>query len=163
MIKEINNEEHPIGSKVLSMEFGIGVISSVEKLKENGDDYYVIEYGKKNAKNYFPVDNNKNLRFVSSKKEFERALNVFAKEKSIKKITSKKERQLYFDRPLKKSDIKLIATRLLELTSVLDLTPREKKICDRLIETLELEASIIFKMKLNESKEFISTFLNKNN
>ncbi len=160
MNEEANHSDKYIGSKVLSMKFGIGVISSIKRLQENGDNYYVVEYGKKNVKNYFPVDNNKSLRFVSSRKEFEGAFEVFEGKRESKKFSSIKERHVYFNRPFEKDNIKSIANRLLDLICTLDLTPKEQRICDKLVETVEIEASIIFKMTLSESKEFVSRILN---
>ncbi|MDA9189557.1 hypothetical protein N9O57_01105 [bacterium] len=154
------NENFPVGAKVLSADFGQGVISAIEKIQSGGDDFYVVEYGKnKKSKNYFPTKGNKNIRQVSSKIEFEKSLELLVSSKSSVKMDSKKERQIYFDRPLEKNTIESIVIRIGELVSVSPLVPREQKILDRLTETLELENSIISDVTAEESKAFISGLL----
>ena len=149
----------PVGAKVLSTDFGLGKISSVETLQTDGNDYYVIHCENNNSKIYFPTKDNKNIRQVSSKHEFEETLQILKSTRCLKKIDLKKERQIYFDRPLEKNSINNIVIRICELISTGDLIPREQKILDRLVETLELENSIIFELTLKESKEFILKFL----
>ena len=148
-----------IGSKVLSIDFGEGLISAIEKLQADGDDFYVVQYGKANSKNYFPTKNNKKIRQVSSESEFKAILKILQNKRVPMKIDSRKERQAYFDRSLERNNIEKIVIRICELLSIGDLIPREQKIIDRLVETLELENSIIFSISAKESKEAISKLL----
>ena len=159
MIQENGSKRFSIGMKVLSIDFGIGIVTAIEKLQEDGIDFYVIEYGKNKSKNYFPVDGNNKVRSVSSKTEFEEALQTLSFSRCVMKFESKKERQIYFNREIEQNELKLIINRLAELISMSDLTPKEQKIVDLLIGTLELEASIILKISKEKSNKFISKFV----
>ena len=159
MIQE-NNKIFSIGIKVLSSDFGVGVVSAIEKLEDDGADFYVIEYGKNKSKNYFPVEGNKKIRSVLSKTEFEEVLQTLRFSRCVMKFESKKERQMYFDREVNQSELKVILVRLAELISIRERTPREQKIIDRMNKTLEMEASIIFKINKEKSNELISKFIN---
>lgn len=156
MIQENGSKRFSIGTKVLSTDFGIGIVTAIEKLKNDGNDFYVIEYGKNKSKNYFPVEGNKKIRSVLLKTEFEEVLQTLSFSRCVMKFKSKKERQMFFDREFNQSELQSIVARLSELISIRDRTPREQKIIDRMIETLEVEASVIFKISKYKSKEFIS-------
>ena len=96
MIQE-KNMNFSIGMKVLSSDFGVGVVSAIEKLQDGGADFYVIEYGKNKSKNYFPVEGNKKIRSVLPKTEFEEALQTLSFSRCVMKFESKKERQVYYE------------------------------------------------------------------
>jgi len=157
MVKENNDSVLSIGAKVLSTDFSIGIISAIEKVGE--DDYYVIQYGSARSKNFFPIKGNTKIRAVSSKDEFEELIKVFKGKRKIEKFESKKAREVYFERQLDRSSLSEIITRVSELNPIADRSVKEKKIIERMIETLEFEASVIFDMSVEESKKYISDFL----
>ncbi len=146
-----------VGEKVLSMDFGVGVITAIERIDAREEDYYVIEYGKKNVKNYFPIKNNKKIRFVSSKELLEQSLKSFRERSDLRKFSSSKERQSHFDSAFGLK-IEQITTRIFELSSVDKRSLKEQNVIDKLLETLELECSIVFKMNASDSKEFVAKF-----
>jgi len=160
MIHVSLNEKVPIGSKVLSKSFGIGIISAIKKLQENGIEYYVIQCENKKLTNYYPVIDNKKIRAISSKKDFKNALAKLKKNKRSITFESKKDRQLYFDQIVDNSQLNLIIKRISNLNTIKKQTPREQKILSHMIETLEIEASTLFEMDKKESKEFILKFIN---
>ncbi len=159
MIIQGKAQKFSIQDRVLSMDFGVGVILAIEKIQTDGDDYYVIEHGGRRSKDYFPVKDNKTIRAISSKVLFEKTLQILKKRKVKKNFESKKDRLQYFERRIDKSNVETIAIRASELFPIEDMNVKEKRIVDKLIETLELEASIIYKKTKNESKELISKFL----
>lgn len=155
------DKKHPIGEKILSFDFGVGIISGIEKLQKDGDDFYIIEYGKKNEKNYFPKNKNTKIRFLSAEADFLESIQKL-KTKKIKKIfSSRKERQSYFSVALRNCALDQVVEKILEIKSISDLLPNESDKLTRLINTLELEASIIYNFDLSMAQEFISNYLNK--
>lgn len=159
MINESNDVIFPTGTTVLSADFGIGKISSIEKLQADGDDFYVVEYGNVRSKNYFPTKGNTKIRTVSSKKDFEASLKVLKTKVSPQKFDSRKERQDYFERNLNKSTLNEIVVRITELIFMTDITPREKKVIVSMLSTLESEASIVLSMSAEESAKYIADCL----
>ncbi len=152
---EIENNDGPIGKLVLSLSFGIGMISAVEKLREDDTDFFVVECGDEKVKNYFPVGDNKSFRFVSSKEDFEVILNVLREQKCIESFGTKKERLGYFKGCLQEQDAFSIAKNIVELNSLSDLGTVETKMLERLTDSLILEASIVLGIEKSESKDFI--------
>jgi RNA polymerase-interacting CarD/CdnL/TRCF family regulator len=159
MSNENNDVRLTVGTKVLSTDFGVGELLDIEKLQDDGDDYYVIQYGTKPGKNYFPIKRNTKIRTVASKDVFEELLSTIKKKRKKHVFDSKKDRILYFDRTLNKSNLQDIVTRATELIQIDELTPREQKIIDSYTLTLENEAAIIFSIDEAESKKYISGFL----
>jgi RNA polymerase-interacting CarD/CdnL/TRCF family regulator len=150
----------PIGKKVISTDFGIGNIVGVEKLQEGGDDYYVIEYGSKNVKSYFPISGNKKIRFLTTQDEFMKEVKKLKSEKTVLEIQSKKDRHAYFNSVLHDSNLDQVVTKILEISSLSDLIPGEKDKFNKLVNTLELEAAIIYELTSPKSQEFIADYLN---
>lgn len=159
MTEENTSVRLTVGTKVLSTDFGVGELLDIEKLQDDGDDYYVIQYGTKKGKNYFPIERNTKIRTVSSKEVFEKLLSTIKKKRAKHVFESKKDRILYFDRQLNKSNLEDIVTRATELIHIDERTPREQKIIDSYTLTLENEAAIIFSIDEAESKKYISGFL----
>jgi RNA polymerase-interacting CarD/CdnL/TRCF family regulator len=151
--------ESPIGKKILSIAYGVGTISGIEKMQEGGDDFFVVEYGGKNIKNYLPVKENKKSRFLSNETEFSSTLNKLKTETIVKEFPSKKDRHNYFGAVLGDCTLNQIFIKIQEVRSLNDLVPNEKDKLGKLINVLEEEACAIYKMTTEESKDFISGFL----
>jgi RNA polymerase-interacting CarD/CdnL/TRCF family regulator len=151
----------PIGRKILSIDLGIGVISGIEKLQEGGDDYYVVEYGNKNAKTYFPMSENKKIRFISSENDFLKSVKKLKSEKIVKEFKSKKERQSYFNSIHGDSNLTQIISRILEINSLDDMVLHEKDKLAKLVGIIQAEASAIYDISESEGVTFISDYLIK--
>ena len=160
-VLDLDTYEKNLGKQVISLDFGLGVISSIETINSNSKEkYYVVECESKKLKNFFPVKENKSLRFITSGREI---LKIFH---SLKKITtfckmfeSKKERLEYFKSSLQLNDLELLVKRIIELSNIEDLSPIEKKILDKLIKSLELEVFIVLNLKRDDSNDNILNFV----
>jgi RNA polymerase-interacting CarD/CdnL/TRCF family regulator len=150
-----------IGEKILSIDFGIGTISAIEKLQEDGDDFYVIGYGKENVKNYSPIKGNKKTRFPSAENDFLANIKKLKAKTEPLKFKSKKERQSYFNVALQMCEVDKIVSKILEIDSITDLIVVEKDKLNKLVKTLELEASLIYNLTAPKSQELISKYFQK--
>lgn len=150
-----------IGKQVISLDFGAGVISSIETLDSNSKEkFYVVECGSKKLKNFFPVKGNKSLRFITPERELLKIFNSLKEIDGFCKIfESKKERLEYFKSSLQLHDLELLAKRIIELSNVEDLSPIEKKILDKLIKSLELEVFMVLNLKRDNPSDSILNFV----
>ena len=146
-----------VGEKILSVGSGVGVISGIEMV--NVDEYYVVDFGKNKMKTFFPIKNNSKIRIISSKKQFEASLDLLRTKDSKIKFDSKKERVDFFNRALCEGSLDQIVQRLAEYKSVDTLTPGEKNKVKTLVETLELEANLIYQKNDFDSKKFVESYL----
>ena len=151
--------ESPIGKKILSILFGVGTISAIEKLQDDGEEFYVIEYGEKNVKNFSPMDEKKKIRFVAPEDVFLQNLKKIKDSKIDKEFPSKKDRITYFNVVLRDSGLEQIITKVIEVSSIKDLAVNEKEKLKKLLKSLEQEASIIYGLTSPKSKDFVAKFL----
>ena len=162
-ISETDNSKHNIGKNVISLDFGLGTISSVEKLSDDkNEEYYVIEHGNKNSRNLYPVNGNKNIRFLSSEQDFSNLLTKLKEKKdTLPLFESKKDRLEYFKATLLQAqNINKIIQGVAELSNLADLSPLEQKIYDKLINSIALEASLVLNIKKHESRDYILDHMN---
>ena len=157
----IDSYRNNIGKQVISLDFGVGIISSIETLdSNNNEEYYVVESSSNKLKIFFPIENNRDLRFVTSRVNL---LKIFESLKEIpnmcKMFESKKERLEYFKSSLKLNNLKLITKRIIELSNIDDLSTIERKILDKLIKSLELEVFIVLNFKSNYPKDNILNYI----
>lgn len=153
-----NNGESNVGKEVISLDFGVGTISSIESLNgDNSKKYYVIEHGNKNSRNLYPVCGNKNIRFLSSERDFLNLLEgLKEKESTLPSFESKKDRLESFKATLLQAqNVDKIAEGIVELSSLKDLSPVEQKIYDKLINSIALEANLVLNIKKHESRDYI--------
>jgi RNA polymerase-interacting CarD/CdnL/TRCF family regulator len=150
-----------IGKQIISLDFGVGVISSVETLNENGEEkYYVINHGSSKTKNLYPVKGSKGMRFLLSKKDLLDLLSLPKwRENILKLFDSKKERIDYLKSALSARSCEEIIKRILELSSLEDLSPVEKKIFDKLVDNLALEAVWVLNIQKHESRNYVLNHL----
>jgi RNA polymerase-interacting CarD/CdnL/TRCF family regulator len=155
----VKESESPIGKQILSITFGVGTISAIERLQEDGEEFYVIEYGEKNVKNFSPMDEKKKIRFVAPEDVFLQNLKKLKDTKIDKTFPSRKDRVTYFNTVLRDSALDQIITKILEVNSISDLVVNEKDKLKKLLKSLEQEASIIYGLTSPKSKDFISKFV----
>ena len=153
------DNESPIGSKILSILFGIGTISGIEKLQDDGEEFFVVEYGEKNVKNYSPMGDKKKIRFVSSEEVFKKSLKRLKQKTEEKKFPAKKDRISYFNTILRDCSLDEIVSKVIEVNSISDLAVNEKDKLKKLLKTLEQEASIIYTLTSPKSKDLVSKYL----
>ncbi|MFT6631290.1 MAG: RNA polymerase-interacting CarD/CdnL/TRCF family regulator [Bacteriovoracaceae bacterium] len=155
----MTEELNPIGKQILSIAFGVGTIQGIEKLDANGDDFYVVEFANTKTKNYFPINENRKMRFLSTKDYFMENLEKLKAKAESKKFQNKKERQQYFASCLSSCDLGQVVNLIHEISSIDDLITFEKEKFQKLVKVLELEASALYEMGPIKSKEFISDIL----
>lgn len=146
------------GKEILSIDFGIGTISGTEQIQEGGADYFVVDFGSKNTKNYIPTVQNKKSRFLTEETEFLKTLKGVKAKNIVKEFQSKNERQKYFSTLLTDCNLDEMINKILEISSLKDLVPNEKDKLKKLTTILEAEASAIYKMTGPKSHEFIANF-----
>lgn len=153
------DNQSPIGSKILSILFGIGTISGIEKLQEDGEEFFVVEYGEKNVKNYSPMGEKKKIRFVSTEDSFTKSLERLKEKTEEKKFPAKKDRITYFNTILRDCSLDEIVDKVKEVNSISDLAVNEKEKLKKLMKTIEQEASIIYELTSPKSKDFVSKYI----
>lgn len=141
---------------VLSTDFGQGEVVGIREKFDGVEDYYVVECGNTRMKNYIPVKNVKNFRYLSTRSEVEAAIHLLDdKAQPEKDFPSKKERLIYFKEAFKVHEINSIVKAVNELHSIDDLGTTEVKLLDKLIDTLVLEVSLVFKIDQAEARSLI--------
>jgi RNA polymerase-interacting CarD/CdnL/TRCF family regulator len=155
----MTEELNPIGKQILSIAFGVGTIQGIEKLEENGADFYVVEFANTKTKNYFPINENKKMRFLSTKDDFMSNLKKLNSNAETKKFTNKKERQQYFATCLSSCDLGKVVNLIQEINSIDDLITFEKEKFQKLVKVLELEASALYELGPIKGKQFVAEYL----
>ncbi len=144
-----------IGKLVISSNFGIGTVVSVEDMTNSGRDFLVIECPG-NVKNFIPADDTASYRFLSTEVDIGKIISKLEKTRlKPKDYGSKKERIEYFKKTSKMQDINIIADLLLELISLDDRSSAEDLIMNKFVDSIALEHSIITKAKEEDSKVII--------
>ena len=144
-----------IGKIVLSSKFGIGTIVGVDDLGMSDKQFFVIESHQNRVKNFLPVDDDAHYRLVSSQEKFKEVFDDLKQSSQLPDFQSKQERINFFKDESKKQEIDLIASLVKMLRDIEDKGSIEIQIFDRLIESLSMEYSIIYKTELEESKTLI--------
>ncbi len=148
-----------IGKLILSSEFGVGRIMSVNDLGIQGRFFYAVEILEKKLKNYLDVEKNESYRFVATLEEIQETFNKLKKRSIAKEFTAQKERVHYFKELSKVQTLESLSSTLLELNGVEKRTPIENDIYQRIINTLAEEHVIITGADIDRSKAIINSNL----
>ncbi len=148
-----------IGKKVISSEFGVGTVVSLDDM--GGRIFLAIEGDTNRAKTFVPADSTDSYRVVCSESQIATFLDSLSAEKESLSFDSKKDRINYFKIESKKQGLKQICDLLIELHSLDDRGQTEEQVFQKLIDTFALEHSIITGEEIDASKELIAAKLNR--
>lgn len=140
-----------IGKRVLSPKFGVGIIESVESM--GGRDFLVAFSQEQNTKNFLPIDNQTEYRFLSTEDEVQSCIEGLKPHADLIDFASKQERINYFKSESKIQNLEKISFLLCELAGIDDRGTVEEASLNKLIDTLSLEVSLVLDMaKVTASK-----------
>ena len=143
-------EKSLVGENVISIDMGLGLVSTISKT-EDGEEFYEIQFVSQGVKSIVPVNSSGHFRTLSSKEDLE---NLFLNLKRIQPSTvfeSSKDRLLYFKKSLASNDTIRIANSVVELSLTEGLSLVEKKMLNRMVDSLALEISTVFQKSIGDS------------
>ncbi len=150
-----------IGKIVLSSNFGLGKVVSIDDLGMGGKDYLVIECRDSNVKNFIPIDDKSAFRFLTELKEFNKSIERLGTDNISTDFESKKDRIEYFKSASQKQDLDSLIRVILELKAIEDRGTVEEQIFSKLIDNLALEYSVLKDEEEQASREQIESLLVK--
>lgn len=152
------NNRLNIHDRVISAQFGLGIIIAIEPVNGSLGDYYIIQSEVKNIKTFIPVEGNDQFRKLSSAATLHQFLDNMNMQfdASAKAYSNKRERIEYFKGRSRKQDIQNIFNTLIELRSIKDKGSVEKKIMDSLVETLVLEVQTVMQLGNDEASAMVN-------
>ncbi len=144
-----------VGKVVFSLSSGVGRITSISKINESSDDYYVVNFETSTAVDYIRIDSAHSFRVISSDEEFEKALNELESGTILKKFDSKKDRVHYFKSLEQQYDLDSLIELIKQMSGHDDLGSIEKKVLQRGIDSLIEEFKVHKKLSDDQSREKI--------
>ncbi len=155
------SHENLIGKKVISSEFGVGTVVSLDDM--GGRAFLVIEGETNRAKTFVPAESEDSYRVLSSTEELNNYLALLGKDQDSMEFDSKKDRINFFKIESKIQDLDKICELLIELNSLGDRGQTEDQVFQKLLDTFALEHSIVTGTDVDQSKETILNKLNSSN
>lgn len=158
-----NQTEEILGRYVLSSNFGVGTVLSIEEMGGDGKEFLVIESLNNSVKNFIPIKETNFYRFAVSENEFDKITQHFNDVTKVPEFESKKDRINHYKSASGIQDLGHIVQVLCELRAIDQRSSVEEQIYNRLIETVALEHSVIFKTPITESTKFVETLMSEIN
>lgn len=151
-----NQLEEILGRFVLSSNFGVGTVLSIEEMGGDGKKFLVIESLNNSVKNFIPIDETNYYRFAVSENEFDKITETFTSESEVPEFDSKKDRINHYKTASGIQDLEHIVQVLCELRAIDQRSSVEEQIYNRLVETVALEHSVIFQTPIAESTKHVA-------
>ena len=157
-----NQTEEYLGRYVLSSNFGVGTVLSIEEMGGDGKKFLVIESLNNSVKNFIPIEETNYYRFAVSENEFDTITKSFEGTTDVPDFDSKKDRINHYKTASGIQDLDHIVKVLCELRAIVQRSSVEEQIYNRLIETVALEHSVVFKTPVDESTKYVQGLMNLN-
>lgn len=156
----VNKKDHneSIGKDVISVDFGLGTITSVQKLDDILDDFFVVECMQSNLKNFIPTRDQTGFRFISSKDDLNQILESFDTN-SCPYFNSRKDRIDFFKSSLSIESFDQLVQIVSDMSQLKDLSTTEKRILKKVVDSILLEISYVMDYKIEDSKQFLENHL----
>lgn len=154
--------ENILGRYVLSSNFGVGTVVSLEEMGGDGKRFLVIESLNNSVKNFIPIEETNYYRFAVSENEFDSIAKNFEGETEVPDFDSKKDRINHYKSASGIQDLDHIVKVLCELRAIDSRSSVEEQIYNRLIETVALEHSVVFKTPIDESTKYVQQLMDLN-
>ncbi len=146
-----------VGKLVLSSNFGVGRIVDISIMGEK--EFLVIESEQNSVKNFVPRSDEESYRFLCDEETMQEILAKIKNNIDTREFNSKKDRINFYRDQSNVQDIKVISTLLCELNHLEDRSSTEEKIYSKLIDTLALEYSYVYKEEIEKSTNIITGIL----
>ena len=146
-----------LGKLVLSSNFGIGRIVDINIMGDK--EFLVIESEQNSVKNFVPRTDEESYRFLCEEDTMTDILDQLKSNNDSREFNSKKDRINFYRDQSNVQDIKVISTLLCELNHLEDRSSTEDKIYSKLIDTLALEYSYVYKEEIEKSTNIITGIL----
>jgi RNA polymerase-interacting CarD/CdnL/TRCF family regulator len=137
--------ESNIGQYVVSRDLGIGKISDLTEMSDNGF-FYKVEFTSTNAINYFSVNNMNKYRILADVKDIKKAIKVFLTNGKTIDFDSTQEKINFYKKALQTNDIVQLAEYLSVLNQEEDIHTSIKKIFNVALESLVLEIQFVMQI-----------------
>lgn len=155
-------ENEFLGRYVLSSNFGVGTVLSIEEMGGDGKQFLVIESLNNSVKNFIPVEETNYYRFAVSENEFQSITKSFEGQAPVPEFDSKKDRINHYKTASGIQDLDHIVKVLCELRAIDSRSSVEEQIFNRLVETVALEHSVVFKSPIDESTKYVQGLMELN-
>ncbi len=146
-----------LGKLVLSSNFGIGRIVDINIMGDK--EFLVIESEQNSVKNFVPRSDEESYRFLSEEATMDSIINDLKTKNDIREFESKKDRINFYRDQSNVQDITVISGLLCELNHLEDRSSTEEKIFSKLIDTIALEYSYVYKEEIEKSTDIITGIL----
>lgn len=153
--------ENYLGRYVLSSNFGVGTVLSIEEMGGDGKKFLVIESLNNSVKNFIPVEETNYYRFAVSKDEFDNITEKFKADTSVPDFESKKDRINHYKTASSIQDLDHIVQVLSELKAIDQRSSVEEQIYNRLIDTVVLEHSVVFNSSVEDSSKHVKGLMSQ--
>lgn len=147
------------GQQIISNNFGLGLVVSIDTLSGGQDLFYVIEAVKGNVKNFVSVDRSDSIRAISNPKELKSTLDVLSTFELEMDFKDKKERITYYKTHSQKEDFKGLCTLLKDMDSLADRGKVEESILNQITDNIISEIKLVFDFDHTKSKEILMSAL----
>ncbi len=156
----VDRKDHKesIGKDVISVDFGLGTITSIQKLDDILDDFFVVECMQSNLKNFIPTRDKAGFRYVSTKDDLNNSLESLSNEYCLY-FTTKKDRINFFKTSLSCENFDDLIQIISEMSRLDDLSQVEKKIFSKILDSILLEISYVMEYGVEDSKHFLESHL----
>ncbi len=146
-----------IGQEVVSINFGVGVITEIKDM--SGSEFYIIESTQGRSTTMIPTVKKDAFRLLSSPKEIEQTLDKISQESELLEFDSKKDRINFFKSNIQKQDTETFVENIQQLLQISDKGSAESKYLEMLLENLSIEIGAVFNEDINQAKERINSCL----
>lgn len=155
------NQSEFLGKFVLSSNFGVGTVMGIDDMGIEGKEFLVIECIGKNVKNFIPVGDTNNYRFAVTAEKFDLVTEELKQTIDVPDFDSKKDRINHYKNEAGIQDLDNIVKVIKELRELDSRSSVEEQIYARLIESVALEHSVVFKSPIEESTSLINSIINQ--
>lgn len=146
-----------IGQEVVSINFGVGVITEIKDM--SGAEFYIIESTQGRSTTMIPTVKKDAFRPLSSQEELEETLDKLTSESAPLEFNSKKDRINFFKTNIQKQDMDTFVENIQQLLQINDKGSAESKYLEMLLENLSIEVGAVFNEDINQAKERINSCL----
>ena len=100
----MKNYSDNIGKKIITGKLGVGIITDIQTMGDNGE-FYQVQFEGSDLTNFYSVSNEKSFRFISSKDDLNVALTEFKGAPQEFEFESVQDKINFFKRKLKTKNV----------------------------------------------------------
>lgn len=156
LIKDMLMENRDqIGKHVLSSDFGVGIITGIDHIGGDDQEFFIVEHEHGKARSFISCAQKLRYRFLADKSEWESTIKATEYDVAELKEMSKSERINFFKSQSKNQTLTNMFGLLLAMTSFEDLGTVEISIRTKILDSLALELSLIQNIPTEDAQSII--------